>query len=125
MKKMDVVEVYSRNNEIHFVLGEHTNSKRLNPTVLSYTEVKKIMKKEIKGRYNLLLKKVTVILQFFYQQLMIPLILHPSFFQPTAKISVLPQAMNKKLNLSLILAKAKRLSRDLLSTDTVMQWVWK
>jgi len=47
MKKMDVVEVYSRNNEIHFVLREHKNSKRLrNRTGFSCTEVKTIMKKE-------------------------------------------------------------------------------
>jgi hypothetical protein len=47
MKKMDVVEVYSRNNEIHFVLGEHKNIKRSRKsTVLSCAEVKKIMKKE-------------------------------------------------------------------------------
>ena len=47
MKKMDVVEVYSRNNEIHFVLQEHKSDKRLrNCTGFSYTEVKTIMKKE-------------------------------------------------------------------------------
>ena len=47
MKKMDVVEVYSRNNEVHFVLREHKNNKRLrNRTGFSCTEVKTIMKKE-------------------------------------------------------------------------------
>jgi hypothetical protein len=47
MKKMDVVEVYSRNNEIHFVLLEHRNIKRSkNHTDFSYAEVKTIMKKE-------------------------------------------------------------------------------
>ena len=44
---MDVVEVYSRNNEIHFVLLEHRDSKRpKNHTDFSYAEVKAIMKKE-------------------------------------------------------------------------------
>ena len=28
MKKLDVIEVYSRNNEIHFVLQEHKNNRR-------------------------------------------------------------------------------------------------
>jgi hypothetical protein len=47
MKKMVVVEVYSRNNEIHFVLQEHKNEKRLrNRTGFSNAEVKTIMKKE-------------------------------------------------------------------------------
>jgi hypothetical protein len=47
MKKLDVVEVYSRNNEMHFVLRDHKNDKRLrNRTGFSYTEVKTIMKKE-------------------------------------------------------------------------------
>jgi hypothetical protein len=47
MKKIDVVEVYSRNNEIHFILQEHKNNKRLRKrTAFSCTEVKTIMKKE-------------------------------------------------------------------------------
>ena len=47
MKKMDVVEIYSRNNEIHFVLREHKNDKHLrNRTGFSYTEAKKVMKRE-------------------------------------------------------------------------------
>ena len=47
MKKMNVVEVYSRNNEIHFVLLEHKDNKRSkNYADLSYAEVKTIMKKE-------------------------------------------------------------------------------
>jgi hypothetical protein len=47
MKKMDVVEVYSRNNEIHFVLREHKNNERpRNRDGFSYAEVKKIMKEE-------------------------------------------------------------------------------
>jgi hypothetical protein len=47
MKKMDVVEVYSRNNEVHFVLREHKENKRLkNHADFSYAEIKTIMKKE-------------------------------------------------------------------------------
>jgi len=57
MKKMDVVEVYSRNNEIHFVLREHKNNKRLrNRTDFSYNEVKTVMKKEA-AKPLLLLRK--------------------------------------------------------------------
>jgi hypothetical protein len=47
MKKMDMVEVYSRNNEIHLVLLEDRNDKRrIKRNGFSYAEVKKIMKKE-------------------------------------------------------------------------------
>jgi hypothetical protein len=47
MKKIDVIEVCSRNNEIHLVLKEHKNDKRLRECAgFSPTEVKKIMKKE-------------------------------------------------------------------------------
>lgn len=47
MKKMDVVKVYSKNDEVHFVLREHKNNKHLrNRTGFSCTEVKAIMKKE-------------------------------------------------------------------------------
>lgn len=47
MKKMDVVEVCYRDNEIHLVLKEHKNDKRLRAhDGFSLTEVKKIMKKE-------------------------------------------------------------------------------
>ena len=47
MKKMNVVEVYSRNNEIHFVLLEHKDIKcSKNHADFSYAEVKTIMKKE-------------------------------------------------------------------------------
>ena len=57
MKKMNVVEVYSRNNEIHFVLLEHKDIKRSkNHVDLSYAEVKMIMKKEA-AKPLLLLRK--------------------------------------------------------------------
>jgi hypothetical protein len=47
MKKLDVIEVYSRNNEIHFVLQKHKNNRRRRKrTGFGYTEVKTIMKKE-------------------------------------------------------------------------------
>jgi hypothetical protein len=47
MKKIDVVKVYSRNNEIHFVLLEHEDNKRSkNHADLSYAKVKTLMKKE-------------------------------------------------------------------------------
>jgi hypothetical protein len=47
MKKIDVVEVYYRDNEIHFVLREHKNSKCLKKANdISDNEIKKIMKKE-------------------------------------------------------------------------------
>jgi hypothetical protein len=47
MKKMDVVEVCSRDNEIHLVFKEGKNDKRLRERDgFSPTEVKKIMKKE-------------------------------------------------------------------------------
>jgi hypothetical protein len=47
MKKMDVVEVCYRDNEIHLVFKEHKNDKRLGERDgFSLTEVKKIMKKE-------------------------------------------------------------------------------
>jgi len=56
MKKLDVIEVYSRNNEIHFVLQEHKNNRRRRKrTGFSYTEVKTIMKKEA-GKPLLLLR---------------------------------------------------------------------
>ena len=47
MNKLDVIKVYSSNNELHFVLQEHKNNKILRGgTGLSYTEVKTTMKKE-------------------------------------------------------------------------------
>lgn len=47
MKKIHVVEVCSRDNEIHLVLKEHKNDKRLGERDgFSLTKVKKIMKKE-------------------------------------------------------------------------------
>jgi len=46
MKKMDVLEVYSRNNEIHFVLQEHKKRRLGNRAGFSYTKIKTIMKKE-------------------------------------------------------------------------------
>lgn len=47
MKKIDVVEVYSRNNEVHFILREHKKNKSLRKRPsFSCTEVKAIMKKE-------------------------------------------------------------------------------
>lgn len=47
MKKLDVVKVYSRNNEVHFVLREHKNNQRLgNRSSFSFTKIKTIMKKE-------------------------------------------------------------------------------
>jgi len=46
MKKMDVIEVYSRNNEIHFVLQEHKKRRLGNRAGFSYTKIKTIMKKE-------------------------------------------------------------------------------
>jgi hypothetical protein len=47
MKKLDVVEVCSRDNEIHLVLKEHENDKHIGERDgFSLTEVKKIMKKE-------------------------------------------------------------------------------
>jgi hypothetical protein len=47
MKKTDVVEVYSRDNEIHFVLREHKNDKCLRKrNDISDNEIKKVMKKE-------------------------------------------------------------------------------
>ncbi len=47
MKKMVVVEVCSRDNEIHLVLKEHETDKRLiERDGFSLTEVKRIMKKE-------------------------------------------------------------------------------
>ena len=52
MKKLDVIEVYSRNNEIHFVLQEHKNNRRRRKrTGFGYTEVKTIMKKKLKNRH--------------------------------------------------------------------------
>jgi hypothetical protein len=47
MKKIEVVEVYSRDNEVHLVLKEHKDDKRLGQRDgFSISEVKRIMKKE-------------------------------------------------------------------------------
>ena len=57
MNILDVVEVYSRNNEVHFVLQDHKSSKRLrNHAGFSCTKVKTIMKKEA-AKPLLLLRK--------------------------------------------------------------------
>jgi hypothetical protein len=46
MKKMQVVEVCSRNNEIHLVIEEHENDGGPNSDIFSRAKVKEIMKKE-------------------------------------------------------------------------------
>ena len=47
MKKRDVVEVYSRNGEVHLILREHKTDKRLrNRRGLNSVETKAFMKKE-------------------------------------------------------------------------------
>ena len=47
MKKLRVVEVCSRDNELHLILKEDKNDERLGKwDGFSLTEVKKIMKKE-------------------------------------------------------------------------------
>jgi hypothetical protein len=46
MKKMQVVEVCSRNNEIHLVIEEHENDWGPNSDIFSRAKVKEIMKKE-------------------------------------------------------------------------------
>jgi hypothetical protein len=47
MRKIEVVEVCSRNNEIHLIMQEHENDWRLRVHgSFSRTEVKDIMKKE-------------------------------------------------------------------------------
>lgn len=47
MKKLDVVKVYSRNNEVHFVLQEHKNCEHhRNPSNFSFAKIKTMMKKE-------------------------------------------------------------------------------
>jgi len=47
MKKINVVEIYSRNNEVHFVLGEHKNNRFLRDrAAFGCAEVKAMMKKE-------------------------------------------------------------------------------
>ena len=47
MKKKDVVEIYSRNGEVHFVLREYKTDRRLrNRSGFSFVEAKAIMKKE-------------------------------------------------------------------------------
>jgi hypothetical protein len=47
MKKLDVVKVYSRNNEFHLVLQEHKNCGHLRKrSNFSFAKIKTIMKKE-------------------------------------------------------------------------------
>ena len=47
MKKINVVKVYSRNNEIHFILREHKNNESgREDGDFSYAEVRTLMKKE-------------------------------------------------------------------------------
>lgn len=46
MKKLKVVEVCSRNNEIHIVIQEHENDGYQNSDVFKRVKVKEIMKRE-------------------------------------------------------------------------------
>jgi hypothetical protein len=46
VKKVQVIEVYSRDNEVYLVLPEHRNDKYPRCDDLSCSEVKKIMKEE-------------------------------------------------------------------------------
>jgi hypothetical protein len=57
MTKLNVIEICSNNGEIHFVLQEYTNNRRLRRhNSFSYAEVKKTMKKEA-AKPLLLLRK--------------------------------------------------------------------
>jgi hypothetical protein len=46
MKKIQLVEVCSLNNEIHLVIQEHENDGHSNRDIFSRAKVKEIMKKE-------------------------------------------------------------------------------